>query len=355
MRTGDELRIAVVGCGAHANVHGRTILAHPRLALAACCDPDEARARSFAAAHRCTPHLALEDMLAKERLDAVVLNTWPPLHLAQLRACLAAGVRNVLCEKALTISGADALEILALVRASGALVVEGYMYRHHPAVRRVEELVFGSDLGPVDVVHAAFSNHEPEAHDDALQGRDWRYRRECGGGVTHDWLAYCVNAAHHFARSLPKRVFASGAVNERYGVVDRIYGQLEFRNGVAGTVESSKHASFTQALQIGCARAIVRLPVAWAIFGEVGIDELRRKPDWDFVTARTERIPAADAYALQLDDFVRAATGRGPPLVSIEESVADAITIDALERSLAEGQAVEPDYSALTGRLECAS
>lgn len=347
MSVGEELRIAVVGCGAHAQVHARTIEAHPRLALVACCDPDEARARSFAAAHGCTPHRALGDLLAAERLDAVVLCTWPPLHLEQLRACLAAGVRNVLCEKALTTSAAAALEILDLVRARGALVVEGYMYRHHPAIRRVEALVFASGLGPVDTVHAAFSNHEPEAHADALQGQDWRYRRECGGGVTHDWLAYCVNAAHHFARSLPRRVFASGSVNERYGVVDRLYGHLEFRNGVAGIVESSKHASFTQTLQIGCAGAIVRLPVAWALFGDVALEELRRKPEWDFIAARTERIAAVDPFALQLDDFVNAALGQGPPLVSLEESVADAITLDALERSLREGRAVEPDFSAL--------
>jgi predicted dehydrogenase len=347
MKGDEKLRIAVVGCGAHAKVHGRTIQAHPRLALVACCDPDEARARSFAEAHRCTPHRALPDLLAAERLDAVVLCTWPPLHLEQLRACLAAGVRSVLCEKALTTSGAAAREILGLVRASGALVVEGYMYRHHPAIRRVEELVFRSDLGRVDTVRAAFSNHEPEAHADALQGQDWRYRRECGGGVTHDWLAYCVNAAHHFARSLPRRVFASGSVNERYGVVDRLYGLVEFRNGVAGIVESSKHAAFTQALQIGCAGAIVRLPVAWSIWGDVTLEELRRKPDWDYVEARAERIAGADAYALQLEDFVNAALGDGAPLVPLEESVADAITADALERSLREGRAVEPDFSGL--------
>lgn len=343
----DRLRIAVVGCGAHAQVHARTIEAHPGCTLVACCDPDEARARTFAAAHPCTPHPALEALLSKERLDAVVLCTWPSLHLEQLRECLAAGVRNVLCEKALTTSGAGALEILALVRARGALVVEGYMYRHHPAIRRVEELVFGGDLGPVDHVRAAFSNHEPEAHPDALHGQDWRYRRECGGGVTHDWLAYCVNGAGHFARSLPRRVFASGDVNERYGVVDRIYAQVEYRNGVAGFLESSKHASFTQMLQVSCAEAILRLPVAWGISGEVGLEQLRRKPEWDYVVARTERIAAADAFALQLEDFVNAALGRARPLVSLEESVADAITVDALERSLREGRAVEPDFSAI--------
>jgi predicted dehydrogenase len=342
-----RLRFAVVGCGAHAQVHGRAIAAHPRLALAACCDPDEARARAFAAAYRCAPHLDLGSMLAAERLDAVVLCTWPTLHLEQLRACLAAGVRNVLCEKALTTSAAEAREILAQVRASGALVVEGYMYRHHPAIRRVGELVRRGDLGPIDAVRAGFSNFEPEAHPDALAGQDWRYRRECGGGVTHDWLAYCVNAANHLAGSLPRRVFAAGSVNARYGVVDRLYGQLEYRNGVAGAVESSKHASFTPQLQVSCAGAIVRLPVAFPIFGAVSIEQLRRKPEWDFLVSSSEPVPAADAYALQLDDFVEAALGRKPPLVPLEESIADAITLDALEESLREGRAVEPDFSVL--------
>jgi predicted dehydrogenase len=342
----ERIRIAVVGCGAHALVHGRTIAAHPCLSLVACCDPDEARARSWAAAHRCTPHRELGPMLAGERPDAVVLCTWPNLHLSQVRACLEAGVRNILCEKALTTSAAAALELLALVRARGALLVEGLMYRHHPALRRVEELVFRSGLGPVDSVRAAFSNFEPDAHPDTLKGQDWRYREECGGGVTHDWLAYCVDGANHFAGSRPRRVFASGSVDPRYGVVDRLYGQIEYQGGAVGILESSKHASFTQMLQVSCAGAIVRLPVAWGIYGEVTIEQLRRKPEWDYVVAEGHRVPAADAFALQLEDFVAAMAGR-PPLVPLEESVVDAITIDALARSLREGRAIEPDFSAL--------
>jgi xylose dehydrogenase (NAD/NADP) len=341
------LRMALVGCGAHAQVHARAIAASARAELVACCDLDEARARIFAAEHRCAPHGELPRMLAAERIDAVVLCTWPNLHLEQIRRCLASGVKNVLCEKSLTVSAADALEILSLVRAHGALLVEGVMYRHHPAIRKVEELAFRSGMGPVDCVRAAFSNFEPAAHDDALRSPDWRYRPECGGGVTHDWLAYCVDASNHFAASRPRRVFASGNVNERYGVIDRLHGQIEYQNGVAGIVESSKHASFTQMLQVSCAGGMLRLPVAWGIFGDVAVEQLRRKPEWDYVVADSFPVAHADAFALQLEDFVSAASRRSAPLVPLEESVAAVITIDALARSLRERRVVEPDFSAI--------
>lgn len=341
------IRVAVVGCGAHAAVHGRTIAAEPRLALTACCDPDGARAARFAAAHGGAPHEELAAMLAAARPEAVVLCTWPNLHLAQLRTCLGAGVKHVLCEKPLATSGADALETLRLARAHGARVVEGYMYRHHPAQRKVEELVLRSGLGPVDVIHAAFSNYEPEAHADALQGRDWRYRAECGGGVAHDWLAYCVDGANRLAGARPRRVFASGRVHPEYGVVDRLYGHVEYANGVVGVVESSKHASFTQQLSVACARGIVRLPVAWGIYGEVTVERLHRKQKWDYILADAHRIEEADAFALQLADFVDAVQGRSSPRVSLEESVVNAITTDALLTSVREGRAVEPDFAGL--------
>jgi predicted dehydrogenase len=346
--TDERIRIAVAGCGAHSHIHAGAVKADTRLALAACCDIDDDRARSWALEYGCSPYHEMTRMLSGESVDAVIICTWPSQHCEQIRACLDAGIKNILCEKSLTMSGSDALEIYSLVKSHGAFLMEGCMYRHHPAIRKVEQLVSGPDAGKIDCIRAAFSNYEPIAHTDSLATGDWRYRRECGGGVTHDWMSYCVNAANHFSGSLPKRVFASGNVNEQYGVIDRIYGHIEYENGIVGIVESSKHANFTQMLHISCANGIIQLPVAWGIYGDVTINRHHRKEKWDYILTDQFRIEEADSFALQLDNFVNVIRGTAEPLVPLYDSVVNVITIDALERSVHEGKVIEPDFPAIT-------
>jgi predicted dehydrogenase len=43
-------------------------------------------------------------MVRKERSDGVLLATWPNQHREQIEQCLAAAVKRILCEKALTLT-----------------------------------------------------------------------------------------------------------------------------------------------------------------------------------------------------------------------------------------------------------
>src|SRR5439155_1713765 len=102
--------------------------------------------------------------------------------------------RFVLCEKSLTTGGAEALDVFRAAGAVSATVVEALMYRHHPAVQRVVQLVESGAAGAVDSVRAYFSlfDEEEPAGDDPL--RDWRQQVARGGGVPYDLACYCVDA-----------------------------------------------------------------------------------------------------------------------------------------------------------------
>ena len=75
--------------------------------------------------------------------------------------CLEAGARNILCEKSLALTGAEALEIWRAADEAGAVVVEGFMYRHHPAIARIDELLAAGSVGQLDNIWAAFSLFDP--------------------------------------------------------------------------------------------------------------------------------------------------------------------------------------------------
>ncbi len=144
----DPVRIGLVGCGGISHLHARAAESASNAAIVACCDVRRDVAEAWAGRYGC--ERAYEDyeaMLREHDLDAVLLATWPAQHYEQVLRCLRAGVRNILCEKALATTSTQAHEIWSAARESGAFVMEGFMYRHHPAMRRLEHLLLDGELG----------------------------------------------------------------------------------------------------------------------------------------------------------------------------------------------------------------
>ncbi|HZB86228.1 MAG TPA: Gfo/Idh/MocA family oxidoreductase, partial [Gaiellaceae bacterium] len=213
-------RLGIVGCGGISERHARAAAASPTVSIVAACDVRVDAAEDWS--HRFGCEQAYDDyrtMIREHELDGLVLATWPNQHHEQLLDCLEAGVRNILCEKALALTGAEALEIQAAAAKAGALVVEGYMYRHHPAIRRIDELLAAGAVGTPDAVSAAFSIFDPEESSPDDPTRDWRQRLECAGGVPYDLACYCVDACNHFASTPPRRAMVVGGTSARYGMV----------------------------------------------------------------------------------------------------------------------------------------
>jgi predicted dehydrogenase len=341
------IRLGIVGCGVHSHVHRAAAKQVEGVRIVAACDLDRAKADAWVAQYGCEAGYGeLSAMLTEARLDGIILCTWPSQHAEQIGICLSHGMKHILCEKALVTSAREARTVLGLAREHAALLVEGSMYRHHPAIRKLERILAHGDLGPIDSIRATFHNYEPAAEATPSDAGNWRRREECGGGVPHDWMHYLVDSCNHFSGSLPRRVFASGSPSSA-PVIQRVYGLIEYEDGRVGIIENSKLANFDQTLQISCAHGILRLPIAWAIQGEVTITQTHRKPRWDFLLQDTYRIAEANAFALQLANFCQALRGLEPPLVPLRDSIVSAMTADALVTSLRRGCAVEVDLSGL--------
>jgi predicted dehydrogenase len=218
--------------------------------------------------------------------------------------------------------------------------MEGVKYRHHPAIRKLEHILLDGYLGKIDSIRATFSNYEPEEVQKHGAELDWRYRKDCGGGVPYDWMSYLVNACNHFSGGKPKRVFASGTQSKQYDVITRLFGMIEYDNGVVAYIESSKDANFSEELQITCANGILRLPVAWGIFGDVKITQTHRKQDWDYILTDTYEIEHTNAFALQLQNFADVIRGTAQPVLPLQQSIQNVQIIEALVTSLTQGQII---------------
>jgi UDP-2-acetamido-3-amino-2,3-dideoxy-glucuronate N-acetyltransferase len=151
----NDVRLAIVGLGPWGRNLLRAFSAVDRVRIAAVCDGDRARLAGVdlgdsGSARR----TALADVLADDRIDAVVLATPPAVHAAQCLAALEAG-KHAFVEKPMTLSSRDAGHIVDRARASRCKLMVGHILRYHPAFVRLTELVSSGELGRIRHMHCA--------------------------------------------------------------------------------------------------------------------------------------------------------------------------------------------------------
>lgn len=110
-----------------------------------------------------------------DRLDLVTVATPNATHFEITKAFLEAGF-NVLCEKPMTVTAAEAKEIVATARQAGRLCAVNFGYSGYPLVRQMRAMVAQGDLGHIRLVVAEFAHgfHADAADADNPRVR-WRY------------------------------------------------------------------------------------------------------------------------------------------------------------------------------------
>ncbi|MDA4844533.1 Gfo/Idh/MocA family protein [Hoeflea poritis] len=110
-----------------------------------------------------------------DRVDLVTVATPNATHYEITKAFLENGF-NVLCEKPMTMTVAEAEDIVATARKSGRICAVNYGYSGYPMVRHMRAMVAGGELGRVRLIKAEFAHgfHANAADADNPRIR-WRY------------------------------------------------------------------------------------------------------------------------------------------------------------------------------------
>ena len=136
---GGVLRVAVVGAGSfgrnHARVY-RNLAADPaqRIELSGIFDADATRARAIAAEFGARAFGSLDELIIEGRIQAASVAVPTVKHLEVARYLMERGV-DVLIEKPLTTSLAEADELIALAQRHERIAQVGHLERFNPAVR----------------------------------------------------------------------------------------------------------------------------------------------------------------------------------------------------------------------------
>ena len=286
---------------------------------------EEDRAAAYAREHGIArAHGSYEALLADPDVDAVYVSLPNSLHIPWTLRSLEAG-KHVLCEKPLTRRPEEVEEAFSVAEANGLVLMEAFMYRHHPRTRRMRELVDSGVIGRLTHVRSTFSFW---LRDES----NIRMVPELDGGALMDIGCYCVSGSRFLAGE-PERV-AAEQVPSPSGVDLALYGTMRFAGAVVGQFDCSFSAPVRQRLEAVGEDGVVVTEAPW-------------RADWggDFTLTRgddVERIdvPDGDAYRLELENMAAAIRGHAEPLLGRDDALGQARAIEALYRAAADGRSI---------------
>lgn len=384
-RTVPVLGVGVVGFGWMGQVHARayTRLHHhypelglrPRLVAVADPADDGRRDEAVAAYGFEVSSPDWRDIVGRDDVGAVSV-TGPNFVHREVAVAAAEAGKHVWVEKPVGRGAAEARAVADAVHASGVQSAVGFNYRNAPAVERARELVGEGRLGRIEQVDvrmlADYSAHPQGA-------LSWRFEAaRAGSGVLGDLVCHGIDLARYVvgdpaalvsdaATFITERPRATGAGSHfarveggQLGPVeneDYASALLRFGRGARGTLIASRVAVGEQ-----CAYGIEvhgdRGALAWD-FRRMG--ELRLCLDQDYQDAAWQtQLVNVDAgefrvfqpgsgIAMGYDDlkvieaarFVRSITDSKPYGATIDDAVAAADVVAAMQVSARDGRWVE--------------
>lgn len=296
------------------------------------CDIAAIASRDAARAHEVAQQLNIpksygsyEELLADPAIDAIYNPLPNHLHVPWTRRAAEAG-KHVLCEKPISLTVAEARELLAVRDKTGVQIGEAFMVYTHPQWLRARQLVESGVIGDLRVVLGAFSysNRDP---------KNIRNVPEFGGGGLMDIGCYPITLSRFLFAREPEQVVGLLDFDPQLGVDRLSSALLHFGSG---------HAVFTCSTQLVPYQRMQILGTKARIEMEIPFNAPPDKPCRIWIddgselggrSARVEEFPVCDQYALQGDAFSRALLGQGEVPVPLENAIANMAVIEALFES----------------------
>jgi predicted dehydrogenase len=318
MATSEKVRWGILGPGRIAARLLGDVGHATNATVVAVASRDRDRATAFAATFGIgRVHESYEALLADPQVDAVYIGLPNSLHHPLTMQALAAG-KHVLCEKPYSRHPEKVVEAFDAAEARSLLLMEAFMWRHRPQVRRFVELL--PEVGELQSIRSTFSFVLAD------QG-DVRLDAGLDGGSLMDVGCYCISGSRLVAGAEPSLVFGEQTLASS-GVDQAFSGLLRFPSGVVAEIVAGFTSEHRSLEAIG-SKGNLLLRDPW--LSESGGIRLGN---------REIPVESDDAYRLELENLSDAILGKAKPLLGRADALGQARTIDALYRSAASGTAV---------------
>ncbi len=268
-------------------------------------------------------HGGYDALLADPEVDVVYISLPNSLHVEWTVRALEAG-KHVLCEKPLGRRTADVGRAFDVAAREGRLLMEAFMYRHHPQTHRLSELVAAGAVGRLRMVRAAFSF----AVDNPA---NVRLSAGLEGGALMDVGCYCVNGTRLIAGE-PERVTAEQAIGGD-GVDVAFVATMRLPDEVLAHFDAGLALSERDELEVVGDEGSLFLDDPWHCRSPV--IEVRRSGEIERIV-----LEPVDSYRLEAENMSAAIRDEGRLLLGRADALGQARAIEALYEAADSGRSV---------------
>lgn len=325
------IRIGLVGAGRIAQVHARTIAAHPEAELVLVGDPYEPAVTALAQKYGARYCLDPDEVFTDDDVDAVIICSPTPMHVDHILKAAKAG-KPALCEKPVAMETETVKKLVEELKGIEHTTMLGFNRRFDPTFAKMHQLVSQGVVGNVEQVTII-------SRDPAAPPKDYI---AVSGGIFKDMTIHDFDTARFFLGDIVS-VFAVGQNLDPdlvdTGDFDAAVITLTNAEGKTATITNSRHCSsgYDQRLEVFGDKATLN--------GEnLRADQIRvsngqytdaKSVYLDFFLERYE-----EAYASELAEFFAAIKEKRAPSTSIDDGAKALAIAEAAELSARTGKVV---------------
>lgn len=251
----EKIKVGIIGTGNISGCHIGGYKALPGLCeVVAVCDIDEKKVKAYAANNGVAKYYTdYNEMMAKEKLDAVSVCTWNAAHKGAAIAALRGGA-NVICEKPMAMNEAEAIEMQKVAEETGKLLMIGFVRRYGNDADILKNFIDKGTLGELYYAKATYLRRN------GCPGGWFGDKEYSGGGPLIDLGVHVIDLVRYLAGG-PKPVSVYGvtynnlgdhratggqswvssttSLQFKYTVEDFASAMIRFDNGMTLAVEAS--------------------------------------------------------------------------------------------------------------------
>ena len=354
------VRIGIIGSGGIAGAHAAAYKQIEGARVVAVCDVVPGRAQAFIERHGLEGAVAYEDhrRMLEADLDGVSVCTFNRAHHQPTVDALRAG-RNVLLEKPMAVTLAEAVEMAEAAERAGRILSIGFQSRYDPNIMLCKHVAESGALGQVYYVETGGGRSR------GIPGGTFVRRETAGGGAILDIGCYSLDTAmhllghprpltvsattsNHFGRS-PEYVRAVGGRWDpaTFDVEDFGVAFVRLEGGVTLVFKISwaVHTDSLGKTQFLGTRGGLQIDAPGGT-GDEGVQGIVLFHDEAGVPVRTELPPrrgrrGPDPFVRKVEEFVAAIADGGPAPIPGSQVLRSMAIIDGIYRSAERGREVE--------------
>ena len=270
----------------------------------------------------------LDEMLAKEKLDAVSITLPTFLHPDSSIKALSAGV-NVMCEKPMALNSKECARMITEAKRSGKILQIGHCVRFWPEYARAKEIV---DSGKYGKVIAGTFQRLGSAPTWSID--NWFLDEQRSGGVALDLHIHDTDYVQYLF-GMPKAVCSVGAKDPGGGLL-HISTQYLYDNDTAITAEGGWAMMPTFGFEMSFNIVLEKATLVY---------DLTREPAFRVCPAEgdafTPEVEEGDGWFLQIAHFAKAVSGaKVKEITTLAQSMNSVKIVEAEKQSANKGKRI---------------